>query len=366
MFSPAVSISSHAQIAEQAVAKFRLLKNIRYGSLSTGANIFTGARSIDSSTALLSRQPDGSWAYKTVSATQEKWYYGYKRVTADLTNKTYSIVNDTIAPGSIYLPTLALIMDRLAADLAKGKPVTMLPDSVIAGKKYHHFRVTQLDSMNKDKKIYSATSFVLDKESLLPYAYRQDGLGFIDGTDMYVTQLDEFRFFNYQVNKRSFADLSALMVPKGFTAARPRHEKEVLKKGEIAPDIDLMDMKGKRTQLSGHKGKVILVSFTDNGCGYCGMSIAPVNDILAKFKPSDFTVINVNSFDSPEAILAYNARYKVKFDSYKPGKSAIEDYRVDGYPNFFIIDREGKVVNVIGGFSTDLEKKLSDAIESAL
>jgi cytochrome oxidase Cu insertion factor (SCO1/SenC/PrrC family) len=355
-----------AQIPQQAVQQFRLLKNIRYSCLSTGSNIFTGERSRDSSHALLSRQTDGSWAFKITGKTQIKWYADHKRVIADLEDKTYRVVNDTISAGNIALPTLALIMDRLSNDLSKGYPVSTLPDSVIAGKKYHHFRVTQLDSTAKGKKIYSATSFVLDKKTLLPYAFRQDGLGFIDGTDMYVTQLDEYSFANYTINSKNFPNLSALMVPEGFKAAKPKQEREVLQKGETAPEITLQDMKGKNTKLSNYKGKVVLVSFTDNGCGYCGMSVTPANEILARYKDRDFILINVNPFDSPDAILNYNKRFKVNYDSYKPGKSAVQDYRVNGYPNFFVIDKDGKIAKVIDGFSTNLEKKLSDAIESVL
>jgi peroxiredoxin len=365
-FGSIISVSSQAQIAEQAVSKFQLLKNISYKSRSSGANIFTGDRSVDSSYALLAKRPDGSWAYKISSKTQEKWYYDHKRVTVDLTDKTYSIANDTLEPGNIYLPTLARIMERLAIDLAKGKRVTTFPDSIIAGKKYHHFRVTQLDSMNKDKKIYSATSFVLDKRSLLPYAFRQDGLGFIDGTDMYVTQMDEYTFSDYQVDRKNFPDPSALLVPEGFMAARPKGEKDLLQKGVIAPEIALVDLKGNHTKLSDYRGKVLLVSFTDNGCGYCAMAVGPVNQLLAKYNNREFAILNVNAFDSPAAIRTYNDRYQVKFNSYKPGKSAVQDYRVDGYPNFFVIDKEGKIVKGFGGFSEHLERDLSAAIDSAL
>ncbi|MCG2613750.1 TlpA family protein disulfide reductase [Terrimonas sp. NA20] len=365
-FSSIISVSVQAQIAEQAVSKFQLLKNVSYKSRSSGANIFTGDKSVDSSTALLTKRRDGSWAYKISSKTQEKWYYDHKRVILDLTDKTYSIANDTLEAGSIYLPTLACIMERLAIDLSKGKPVTNLPDSIIAGKKYYHFRVTQLDSMKKDKKIYGATSFVLDKTSLLPYAFRQDGLGYIDGTDMYVTQLDEYTFSDYQVDRKNFPDPAALLVPAGFTAARQKGAKDLLQKGMVAPEMDLLDMKGNRTKLSDYKGKVLLISFTDNGCGYCAMAVGPVNELLAKYDQREFAILNVNAFDSPDAIRTYNDRYHVKFDSYKPGKSAVADYRVDGYPNFYVVDKEGKIVKGFGGFSEHLERDLSAAIETVL
>ncbi len=355
-----------AQIAEKAVKQFKLWKNISYRSLSSGANIFTGERSVDSTEALLAKQPDGSWTYKTRNSTQEKWYYDHKRVTADLQDQTYRIENDTVAAGSIYLPTLAYIMDRLAADLAKGHHAITLPDSVIAGRKFHQFRVIQLDSMKKDKKIYSAMTFVLDKKTLLPYAFRQDGLGFIDGTDMYVTQLDEYTFFNYQLNQKNFPDISASMVPEGFTVARPKEAKDLLQKGQPAPEIDLVDMNGEQTKLSDYKGKVVLVSFTDNGCGYCAMSVGPSNEIYTKYKNQHFALININPFDSPDAIRRYNERYKVNFDSYKPGKSAVQDYFINGYPNFYIIDKEGKIAKRIDGYSPDLEKKLAEAIDSVL
>lgn len=359
-------IQVHSQIAQQAVKQFNRLKNIGYTSLSSGANIFTGERSIDSTDALIVRVSDGSWAYKTRSSTEEKWYYDHKRVNIDLTKKTYKIINDTLEKGSIYLPTLAYIMDQLEQDLAKGLRVTTLPDSVIAGKKYYHFSITQLDSLRDGKRIYGATSFVLDKKTLLPYSYREDGLGYIDGTDMYVTLLNEYTFLNYQLDRNDLPDLSTSLVPEGFTAERSKQATDLLQKGDTAPDIELLDLKGKLTKLSDYKGRVLLVSFTDNGCGYCAMSVKPVNQLLAKYSNSNFTVINVNPFDSPDAIRSYNNRYNVEYESYKPGKSVLQDYHVDGYPNFYVIDKEGKIVKGFGGFSSDLEQKLADAIDRAL
>lgn len=48
------------------------------------------------------------------------------------------------------------------------------------------------------------------------------------------------------------------------------------------------------------------------------------------------------------------------------GDKLAEQYHSEGYPNFYLIDRDGKIAYYAGGYSTRIEQQLSEQLEELL
>jgi thiol-disulfide isomerase/thioredoxin len=94
------------------------------------------------------------------------------------------------------------------------------------------------------------------------------------------------------------------------------------------------------------KGKVVLLTFWFPGCGPCRAEFPDFDAVIKKFKPADvaFIGINVTPEQDPYVLpLMKNGRY-----SFIPlrgnAEFALKNYQVQGEPENFLIDQDGKII----------------------
>jgi Peroxiredoxin len=148
-----------------------------------------------------------------------------------------------------------------------------------------------------------------------------------------------------------------------IATARDKEAKRTLV-GQMAPEIALPDVNGKKIKLSSFKGKYVLVDFWASWCGPCRAENPNVVNAYNKFKGKNFTILGV-SLDKEDgkknwlkAIkddkLAWTHVSDLKFWR----SEVVPVYRIEMIPYNVLVDPEGKVVaeNLRG---TDLDTKLT-------
>ena len=137
-----------------------------------------------------------------------------------------------------------------------------------------------------------------------------------------------------------------------------------------APDFTLDTVSGEETILSDLKGKVVILDFWATWCGPCMQSIPELVRLQKKYSDKDLVVLGVSMDTAAQAsdeelkkfIRKFGINYPVMRDDGVVSKSYFGDSDI-GIPTMYVINREGKIVNIIDGFTPG---KLKTVIEPLL
>lgn len=146
-----------------------------------------------------------------------------------------------------------------------------------------------------------------------------------------------------------------------------------IKRGEIAPDINLSMPNGEEFSLDNVKGKIVLIDFWAAWCRPCRKENPHLVDIYKKYKDSSFkggegfTIVSVsldkNQIMWENAIKNDKLEWPYHVSDLKGWKSsAAVTYNIKSIPNSFLIDGEGKIV-AVNLRADDLEKRLKRLVK---
>ncbi len=158
-----------------------------------------------------------------------------------------------------------------------------------------------------------------------------------------------------------------LFLLSSFTAFS--QSKRKVKVGDNAFDFVSYDKNGEEFKISSYKDqKYVLINFTSIGCAPCWFTYSQMNRAQDKYADK-LKIISVHHEDDTlrEKWFEMAGRYKIDFKCTSvwkvknKEKVLFSDYNIPGFPYYFLIDKNGKVMGYWwGGKNEDsLEKKLN-------
>jgi cytochrome c biogenesis protein CcmG, thiol:disulfide interchange protein DsbE len=128
--------------------------------------------------------------------------------------------------------------------------------------------------------------------------------------------------------------------------------------GKDAPDFTLdLVANGETAQISlaDLKGKPVLLDFWATWCGPCQAEAPVVNKVAQRFKDKGLVVVGVNTSDSPGRAAPWIKAHGITFPiAYDPDVVAPK-YGVENLPTLVLLSKEGKVLAIRTGVTTDAE-----------
>jgi thiol-disulfide isomerase/thioredoxin len=156
--------------------------------------------------------------------------------------------------------------------------------------------------------------------------------------------------------RRTMTRLAAGLLLAFFLPAMAGNPPIQPKPGEIPPDELGHSVSGDDITVSGHKGKVVIVTFWASWCGPCRQELPVLGKLQKAVGREHLEVIAVNfKEDQREFRNVLRANKDIALTYVHDRYGAISDrYGVTALPNMFIIDRDGRIAHVHRGYSPQM------------
>ena len=137
-----------------------------------------------------------------------------------------------------------------------------------------------------------------------------------------------------------------------------------------APELALERLNGKgELRLSSLEGKAVVVNFWASWCQPCKQEAPFLEEVWREHRDRGLVVVGLDAKDFRADALRFAKRFGLTFPLVYDGPGdSTSSFGVTGFPETFVIDREGRVVAAFKGGvdGDDVRPKLLAAIEQAL
>lgn len=139
-----------------------------------------------------------------------------------------------------------------------------------------------------------------------------------------------------------------------------RREQTGTNPGDFAPGFRLQTLQGDWKQLSDYRGKRVLLNFWATWCAPCVEEMPDLERLYSSLDPDSAVVIAIAVDDDPQTLSSFQKRLGLSFPILLDTDGSVRDaFRVEGYPETFLLDREGKIRMIVDPIDSDAKSRLT-------
>ena len=146
-------------------------------------------------------------------------------------------------------------------------------------------------------------------------------------------------------NKWRWLPFSVLLCVLFLAAASCRRSQHGLNPGDSPPQLALQDLEGNPKTLADYQGQVVLLNFWATWCDSCLVEMPALNKLFQSFAGQGLVVVAVAVQDDPDKVRAYVKEHGLLFPVLLDrDKAASSLFQLGGFPESFILNRQGKLL----------------------
>jgi thiol-disulfide isomerase/thioredoxin len=136
--------------------------------------------------------------------------------------------------------------------------------------------------------------------------------------------------------------------------------------GELAPDFVLPRLDGSVQKLSNYRGKIVLVNMWATWCPPCIEEMPLLDGLEKTYGPRGLVVLGLAGDEEPGRVRSFLEKNPVSFDVLLDvGGEVGTRYGITGYPETFVVDREGRLRNkIVGPIPADAGRPTREIVAS--
>jgi phosphatidylglycerol:prolipoprotein diacylglycerol transferase len=140
------------------------------------------------------------------------------------------------------------------------------------------------------------------------------------------------------------APAAVVVLALGLLALPACNSRTGLSRGQKAPDFMLSRPDGAVRKLSGYRGSTVLLNLWATWCPPCIEEMPLLNELAVDYKDRGLRVVGLAGDDDPARVKEFLERNPLDFEILlDPDGQVGTLYGITGYPETFLIDREGRV-----------------------
>lgn len=138
--------------------------------------------------------------------------------------------------------------------------------------------------------------------------------------------------------------------------------------GKPIPEFSEIDLDGDPISIQDYQGKIVLLNFWAGWCGFCAREMPVIQKVYDTYKNEGFDVIGVSLDDEEsdlrDTIKTDNLQWRHIYAGSNPNTPLLQQYNINGVPELWLIDREGKLITHKARGDDALEQLVVDALNA--